>query len=114
MPTIHLPLRVVNGLNQREHWTKRARRAKSDRMIAGLATPAGLKPPLAITLTRIYGKRGKPMDSQDGLTAAFKGVVDGIADKIGVDDGSPLLTWAYKQKQGKAFGIIIEIKATQS
>lgn len=109
---IKLPLRVVNGLNQREHWTKRAKRAKSDRLIAGLATPAGLKPPLTITLTRIYTKRGRPFDT-DGCAAAFKGVRDGIADKIGIDDGSPLLTWAYKQEQGKEFGIIIDIKASE-
>lgn len=105
---IELPLRVINGLNQREHWSARAKRAKSDRLIAGLATPAGLKPPLTITLTRIYTGRGRPYDT-DGLAAAFKGVRDGIADKIGVDDGSPLLIWRYEQRQGKEFGIIIEI-----
>lgn len=108
---IQLPLRVINGLNQREHWSVRARRAKSDRLIAGLATPAGLKPPLTITLTRIYTKRGRAYDS-DGLAAAFKGVRDGIADKIGIDDGSPLLTWRYTQRAGATFGIEIEIKAS--
>lgn len=109
---IALPLKVVNTLNQREHWSSRARRAKKERALGYMVVPAGLCPPLAITLTRIYPKRYKPMDT-DGLTAAFKAIRDGIADKIGIDDGSDQLTWIYAQETGAEFGVTIDIKASE-
>lgn len=61
-------------------------------------------PPLVVTLTRIGPKK---LDD-DNLETAFKYVRDQIAHLVGVDDGSPLYTWGYRQKIGD-YNIDIEI-----
>lgn len=105
-------MRLVNSANERVHWAVRARRAKTQRQEAYLATRAALvgnfslEPPMTITIERV-GKRR--MDS-DGLAISGKGVRDGIADALGIDDGNPCLTWVYRQSVGKAYSVKITIQ----
>lgn len=95
---IYLPLRTVNGLNSREHWAVRARRAKKERGEVGLFVRRwNLAPPCTVTLTRLSTAQ---MDG-DGLQAALKHVRDGVADAIGVDDADPRITWQYRQEKAK-------------
>lgn len=94
---VEFPMRLVSLLNVREHWAVRAKRAKKQRetgrkMLAGWAVH---NPPLTISITRISPR---PLDS-DNLAASAKHVRDGIADALGIDDGSPLLTWKYYQEK---------------
>jgi len=101
-----IPLRLYSLPNVRWHWSKKARTARHARamtrlVLAGKAKP---KPPLVVTLTRV-GKRDL---DDDNLVGAFKHVRDGVADWLGVDDGSELVEYECKQERGN-YGIRIEI-----
>jgi hypothetical protein len=52
--------------------------------------------PLEITLVRV-GKRDL---DDDNLAGAFKAVRDGVADWLGINDGSKKLVWKYEQTRG--------------
>ena len=93
-----LPVRIVSVANLREHWATKARRTREQRATAricvraeiGPAAPAGL---YRVTITRQGGKR---LDS-DNLASGCKAVRDGIAEAMGMDDGSPCIEWRYAQ-----------------
>jgi hypothetical protein len=100
---VRLPMRLVNGLNAREHWGARKRRAASQRGPVALSMRPHLltlPAPWAIQITRIGPRR---MDS-DGLAAACKHVRDGVADALGIDDGDERATWLYAQRTAKQGG----------
>ena len=40
------------------------------------------------------------MLDDDNLASGFKSTRDGVADWLGIDDGSKRLTWVYKQVKG--------------
>lgn len=112
MNTIEIPLRTWNTANCRWHWAKRAKYAKQCRTAAFMAARLqGIREPpngaFVVRLVRI-GKRR--MDS-DGLAISFKGVRDGIAAAMGIDDGDPRITWQYDQAIGKAYSVQITIGA---
>ena len=91
---------VKSAANLREHWRARSKRIKAERDGAFYAAlqagaPKGFSG--TITFTR-YG--WQEMDD-DNLRSACKGVRDGIAKAIGVDDGSKTLKWQYEQVHGK-------------
>lgn len=98
-------VRLVSVANLREHWATRAARNKRHRGDAYRATAyelASLRTwartpdtarPMTITITRIAPRK---LDS-DNLASSAKAVRDGIADALGIDDGSELVTWRYEQ-----------------
>lgn len=92
---IELPLRIESVANRREHWSVRARRTKAHRM-AALAVPAHPLP-CVVTLTRIAPRK---LDD-DNLASGFKALRDGIADRLGVDDGDARVRFVYRQERGK-------------
>lgn len=107
---VTLPLKVVNESNQRGHWSARARRTKAARTTVGLVVAAhiraagpGLRLPLVVTLTRIAPRN---LDT-DGVVSALKATRDGVADALGVDDGSDRVTWLYGQRRGKPGDVTI-------
>lgn len=69
--------------------------------------------PCVVRLTRISAGT---MDT-DGLAASQKGIRDGIADALGVNDGSVFIDWRYAQEKGKpkyhAVRVVIERRATR-
>lgn len=96
---VTLPLRLVSLANRREHWAQRSGRAKLQRKTASWALRMFTVPepqPLDIEITRIAPR---PLDS-DNLAISAKHVRDGVADWLGIDDGHPLLLWAYSQERG--------------
>ena len=106
--TIELPIRTVSEANQREHWGKRAARAKKQRSLteARLFVEFGKAPkcpPDCITLTRIAPRS---LDS-DNLAGSFKAVRDGIQDWCGVNDRD--LVFVYAQRRGKPGEYAVEI-----
>lgn len=108
--TITLPIRLGSVSNLREHWSQRAKRAKSHRgsvslAVAYYARELGL--PVTVTLTRIAPRA---LDD-DNLRGALKATRDGIADAFGVDDRDPRITWLYAQRRGKPreYGLEIAI-----
>lgn len=69
----------------------------------------------AVSLVRIYGSRGREMDS-DNLAGSMKAVRDGIADALGIDDGDTnRVRWSYSQKRGKwyAVHVTIDVEVTE-
>ena len=87
--------------NVREHFHARAKRTAAHRGVGhllaqGIPMP-GPNSAFLVVLTRC-GPR--PLDS-DNLASAFKGIRDGVARRIGVDDGDPRITWHYEQFRAK-------------
>lgn len=113
MIAVTLPIRAESVSNLREHWVKRAGRAKSHRMQAWAELRAADKEPrllgpVTVTLTRIAPR---PLDSHDNLRASLKAVVDGAADWLGVKDNDPRVSWAYAQERAapKTYAVRIEV-----
>ena len=106
----HIPVRTVSEANRRDHWAKKAARAKRQRGIAAfvIKTDFRVDLPAVVTLTRIGPRK---LDS-DNLAGAFKAVRDGIADAFGVDDGDDRYTWRYEQRKGapKEYAVTITIE----
>mgnify|MGYP001599865876 CR=1 FL=1 len=98
---VTFPCRLVSEANTREHWTRRARRARQQRVDAkirmlstGAHVPDGHV--VVVNLTRIAPR---PLDG-DNLQRAFKAVRDGVADWLERDDGAATITWHYAQERG--------------
>lgn len=107
-----LPMRTYSEANRREHWARRAARAKEQRAVAKAALAAWVdkaRPelPLIVRLTRI-APRG--LDG-DNLQRSLKAVRDGVADALGVDDADARVQWRYKQgREGtRYYAVRIEI-----
>lgn len=110
MVVVELPIKTVGGLNAREHWRKRAKRVRAERIAAnfGIRSPKMPSLPVVVTMTRLSA--GKLDD--DNLQGACKAVRDGIADAYGIPDNDPRITWRYNQERcerGK-FGVRIEVE----
>lgn len=83
----------------RGSWQAKAADAKKQRTKARVACPpwdGGAL--LVVRLTRV--SPGTLDD--DALPAALKHVRDGVADRLKVDDASPLVRWEYAQAKGEA------------
>lgn len=111
------PMSLPSCANLAEHWRTKAKRAKAHRLAGRIVTldrAGSVRLPLTkgqmatITLTRIAARK---LDS-DNVASAFKAVRDGVADALGVDDGSPRLEWRYAQEKG-APRVRIEVEITQ-
>lgn len=105
-----LPIKTVSTLNTREHWSKRAKRAKSQRKAAFLtvahmarATPL----PVVVTLERLSPSNG--LDG-DNLQGSLKSVRDGIADCYGIDDRDERIEWRYSQRRAWEYGVSITVE----
>jgi hypothetical protein len=115
MNIVTIPLHTTNTLNLRECWQARARRAREHRTAtwyALKAAKASYALPCTVTVTRISPRQ---LDKHDGLPAALKNVVDGIADWMQVKDNDERLNFLYDQRKGKPgeYAVSIEIKATE-
>lgn len=109
MISITIPLKTISTSNARLNRFKLAAMTKAQRSTTKHALGSVALPPaqpLTIVITRIGPKN---LDS-DNLATSQKGVRDGVADWLGVDDGSPLLDWQYQQRSGsKTYEIEIEV-----
>ena len=109
---VMLCVRTESEANLREHWAKRHRRSKAQREEAyyrflHLKPVAATFPKISVTLTRVAPRK---LDS-DNLTRSMKAIRDGIADALGVNDGSSRIDWRYAQTKGqpKQYGVMVEI-----
>lgn len=106
------PIKVISEANQREHWrAKHKRKAEQQtalKLFWGQHVQRLPKPPVTVVFTRI----GQRKLDDDNLANAFKGLRDQLAKMIGVDDGSDLIRFEYRQiATGKRqYGIEVEVK----
>lgn len=106
---LELPLKIVSVANRREHWGARHRRAAKHRETAHtvMLQLKVVPMPCRITLTRI----GPQQLDDDNLAGAFKAARDGIADRLGVPDNDPRVSWRYAQQHGKGYSASITVEA---
>lgn len=102
-----VPVKTVGGLNAREHWRQRAARVKRERQSAAMIVPTHPLPCI-VTMTRL--SPGELDD--DNLQGACKAIRDGVADRLGIDDRDPRVTWRYAQERCKRgqFGVRVTIE----
>ena len=98
MIVVDIPVRIISEANSRQHWRKAAARKRVHRMTARTVLqfhpkPKGEPELFTITLTRVAPRK---LDD-DNLASGFKAVRDGVADWLGIDDGSPRIKWQYAQ-----------------
>ena len=114
MIRIVVPVKAVSLTNQREHWSRRHRRARMERITVWAywravedLLPDGWSS-AAVTLTRIAPRA---LDVGDNLPAALKSVRDQVAEELGVDDASEKVVWRYAQERGTPgeYSVWIEI-----
>lgn len=109
----------LNGGHPGTKWAAAARsaerkrhRRKARESTQGALRLARLHPadviPCVVTLTRFSAGT---MDT-DGLAASQKGIRDGIADALGVNDGGPMVSWEYEQAlcPKLVFGVRVSIE----
>jgi hypothetical protein len=106
---LFLPVHTTTPGNNRKHWAVEARKTRTERDAACLIvkTCKG-KPafPVKVTLTRLSPRK---MDFHN-LGGAFKGLIDGIADAYGVDDGDERWRFEFAQRKEKQHGVEILIE----
>lgn len=125
-----VPILTKSGDNAREHWSKKQRRVRQERVAVAWAWVAKLpfRAPnlLPCTVTIVRHSAGR-LDEPDGITSALKATRDEVAYRLGLptrkppknnpnalpvaDDTDERVTWAYRQEtcpQGKGF-VTIEI-----
>lgn len=102
-----LPLRTVSEANGREHWARKAKRAKAQRRTAFCLAPAASLPAV-VTLTRLAPRE---LDD-DNLRPALKACRDGIADRLGINDRDPRVRWQYAQQRGgvREYAVLVDIE----
>jgi len=107
--TVRIPLRLPSLANLREHWTRRARRAKEHRGVTRLLLSNTMRPPelpLIVTFTRVAPRQ---LDS-DNLAISFKAVRDGVADWLGIDDADERINWRYRQRSADRAEVLITFR----
>lgn len=111
---ITVPVRIVSEMNTREHWRVRDGRFRTHKYAVHYALAnhraqlreIAAEGPIVVTLTRI----GKKTLDTDNLASGFKACRDEVAGVLGIDDGSPRITWNYEQQAGREYAAIIRIE----
>ena len=113
MVRFEIPVKTVSESNLREHWRARMTRSRGQRQLSMLATRQAVRcliftasQKFVITITRIGARK---LDG-DNLANSQKHVRDGIADALGIDDGSDRLDWRYAQRRGKPREYSVEVQ----
>jgi hypothetical protein len=110
--TVELPIKTGGGLNDRVHWSARAKSSRTQRGTADMLLRQKLRPwgdMCTVTLTRISA--GELDD--DNLAGSLKSVRDGVTDALGLkSDRDPRVHWRYAQQKCKrgSFGVRVHIE----
>lgn len=114
---LHLPIRAVSELNQRESWPAKHKRKKVQQDIVTIAWRGHkvgkyiFDAPYHIRFTRIGSRKLDP----DAVAASMKHVQDAVCRELGIDDGrDDLITFEYAQEPlGKReYAVRIEIRGS--
>jgi len=91
-------IKTVSEANQREHWAIKNSRKKSQQK-AFQAIWRNAKPKVELPATIIFTRYSCQELDSDNLAGAFKHTRDQLAKEIGIDDGSELLNFEYRQER---------------
>jgi hypothetical protein len=108
MIRLSIPIKTTTTMNSRAHWAVKAKAAKREHTAVAAAWAKErpeIRPILRITLTRVGPRQ---MDS-DQVVTSLKGIRDGVAKKLRIDDGSPLVDWVYRQQHGE-YEVRVEVE----
>lgn len=110
--SVILPIKTVNELNKHDVWQVRNARARDQHgtTLRVLQAHAKRKPvfPVVVTCKRLAPSQG--LDAHDGLPAALKFVVDGVAHFLGCDDAeTDKVTWKYEQARANNYSVEVHI-----
>lgn len=94
-----------------EHWGTRARRARQQRSLIAMALEPRLPERLPKKLNILITRCGPRLLDPDNSIASLKATRDGVADALGIDDGSPRLDWLYGQCVQDEYAVEIRISA---
>lgn len=121
--TVIIPIKTTNPNNGQTGNTRlaaiiRGKQRKSQRAATALCIIAKWiqspfwRPdmlPAYVTVTRLAPSNG--LDPHDGLGAALKGCIDGVADALGLkNDRDPRVKWKLMQERSKTYGVRVEIR----
>ena len=110
-----VPIKTVSEMNQREHWSSRNARRRSQKLAvwAAIESARGRRErvpglPATVVLTRIAPR----LIDSDNAVSAMKAVRDGVACAYRVDDrdSDETLRWEYAQRIGKPMEYAVEIR----
>ena len=113
---LHLPIMTVSEANISEHWTKKAKRHKTQKAsVRYLLTPhaSSLRLPCEIYLTRYAPRK---LDRHDNLPISMKYILDAVCEVITGDyragraDDSEEINVTYSQVPSSSYGIRIRIE----
>ena len=94
---IRMPIHVISEANNRDHWSlKTKRRVAQQKEFVVLWRNAKVK--IDFPCKVIFTRFGAKLLDSDNLAGAFKFVRDQLAREAGVDDGSPLWKFEYRQE----------------
>ncbi len=112
---VKIPIRLISESNSSEHWSKKSKRHKIQKLLVRSYLNRGCLPslPCTVTLTR-YAPRS--FDS-DNLQGSCKYVRDSVSEALtnttqaGMADNDPRIKWVYKQEKTKEkeYFVTIEI-----
>ena len=113
-----LPMRTGRGLNDRLHWAEKQRKVRAERGEAFWTLRSHGPPPnvglrTKVILTRIARRSAvnwNPLDD-DNLHGSLKGVRDGVADWLHVNDADPRIEWQYRQEEGAEWAVRVEVRS---
>jgi hypothetical protein len=123
---VRVPVKTTNPNNGAQGWSRnaafaKARSRKAQRRAAMLHVRAAMPRswidgppwPLVVTVRRVAPSGG--LDPHDGLGAALKGVIDGVADALDLaNDRDPRVTWRLEQRRGKPGEYAVEVSVEGS
>lgn len=116
-----VPVKTTNPNNGAQGFSRnaafaKARRRKVQRTAAFLRVRSAMPRtwldappwPLVVTVRRVAPSQG--LDPHDGLGAALKGIIDGVADALGLkNDRDPRVTWRLEQRRGNPREYLVEV-----
>jgi hypothetical protein len=118
IPIVRVPIHTVSESNSRDHWRKRAARAKEQRFAVDACLRTTLGPnhgpvlmecfvELEVLLTRVSPRE---LDD-DNLRGALKAARDSVAQYLGLkSDRDKRVSWAYAQERGAKREYAVEIR----
>jgi hypothetical protein len=94
------PIVTVSEANRRDGWQAKYRRKRKQQEDFTLLWRSA-KQKVELPATVIFTRCSCRILDDDNLRSAFKAIRDSLAKEIGIDDGSPLIKFDYRQEKIK-------------